>query len=89
MQSLTKAGGHRKSLLFLFKFTMNAHNFVRNDDIIIYNHKMYRLSDDIPKDGDMVLTENYGIWEYKKAPCPIPYWGNPNNCKKMVHIEDL
>jgi hypothetical protein len=50
---------------------------------------MYRLSDDIPKDGDMVLTENYGIWEYKKAPCPIPYWGNPNNCKKMVHIEDL
>jgi len=46
--------------------------------------KMYLLSDDEVKDGDLVFIEKYGIWDYKKAPCPIPYWGNKNNCKKII-----
>lgn len=46
--------------------------------------KTYLLSDDEVKDGDLVFTEKYGIWAYKKAPCPIPYWGNKNNCKKII-----
>lgn len=51
----------------------------------------YIVTDDEPKNGDMVLTDNYGVWEFRnekpdnKIPsAPMPYWANAKNCKKIV-----
>lgn len=60
---------------------------------------MHILSNDINdiRDGDFVFvdcsqnTEGYkgkGVWKYSKAPCPMPYWGNPNVCKKIIASTD-
>lgn len=24
------------------------------------------------------------VWTYMKAPCPMPYWGNPDMCWKVI-----
>jgi len=61
---------------------------------------MHILSNDIKdiKDGDWVFVDcrntptgydGFGVWKYAKAPCPMPYWGNPNVCKKIVASTDL
>lgn len=39
-----------------------------------------------PVDGDIVKTKDYGVWRFKKAPCPMPFWGNPNECKVIQPI---
>lgn len=57
-------------------------------NVYIHEDKKYLISDEKPQDGDLVLTEKYGVWEYKEAPCPMPYWGNPNVCKKLIPIEE-
>jgi hypothetical protein len=63
---------------------------------------MHILSNDIKdiKDGDYVFVDcsmnegdantykGMGVWKYMKAPCPMPYWGNPNCCKKIVASSD-
>ena len=49
----------------------------------------YLLSDEIPKSGDIVLTDNYGVWKFKEIPCPFPYWGNKNTCKKIIKSTDF
>jgi hypothetical protein len=54
---------------------------------LIHEGTTYAVSDEEPEDGDIVLTDNYGIWEYRKAPCPMPYWGNPFTCKKLIRIK--
>ena len=53
----------------------------------IYQH-LYILSDEEIKEGDIILTKEYGVWEYRKAPCPLPYWGNSNGCKKIIATTD-
>jgi hypothetical protein len=54
---------------------------------------LYILSEETPVDGDIVMVDcsthiegwkGKGIWKYHKAPCPIPYWGNPNCCKTII-----
>jgi hypothetical protein len=61
---------------------------------------MHILSNDIKdiKDGDWVYVDcrntptgydGFGVWKYMKAPCPMPYWGNPNCCKKIIASTDL
>ena len=62
------------------------HYFLIDGGIIKHKDKRYVATDTIPKDGDFVLTENYGIWEFKLSPCPLPYWGNPNNCKPLLEV---
>lgn len=41
------------------------------------------------KDGDLVYVEKYPqVWEYKKAPCLMPYWGNSNIAEKIMASTD-
>lgn len=53
---------------------------------------LYILSNDKIKDGDLVLTNNSEyrnkVWTFMKAPCPMPYWGNEQNCKKIIASTD-
>jgi hypothetical protein len=53
---------------------------------ITHEGKQYRVVDDPPKDRDLVLTNNYGVWEFREKPDFLPYWCNPHTCKKMVLI---
>jgi hypothetical protein len=57
-----------------------------------YKDKFYVVSDDIPQNGDWVLTENYGVWEFKDetggGSAPLPYWANKKTCKKIVATTD-
>jgi hypothetical protein len=51
---------------------------------------IYILSDDEVKNEDYVYPEKYShIWKYRKAPCPMPYWGNPNGCKKLIATNEV
>lgn len=42
-----------------------------------YNGKTYLISDETPVNGDLVLTDNYGVWEFKDetgfSSAPMPY----------------
>ena len=55
---------------------------------IFFKEKQYKISEDIPKNGDLVLTENHGIWEFRDetgyGSAPMPYWANKNTCKKLI-----
>ena len=53
------------------------------DNILTKDGVRFVISEDPPKDDDMVLTYEYGIWRYKKAPCSLPFWGNPDACVKL------
>lgn len=51
--------------------------------------EIYVLSDTEPVDGDWVIpVKESKPWPYKKAPCPLPYWGNPYSCKLIVSTTD-
>ena len=56
------------------------------------NHRPHSLvfcTDEKPIDGDMVYVSlTNSIWEFRMAPCPLPYWGNPNSCKKITHCSN-
>lgn len=56
----------------------------------IHEGKSYKVSDEEPKNGDLVLTENQGVWEFKDetgfGSAPIPYWANKHTCKKLILI---
>ena len=56
---------------------------------VTYKGKVYTVTDEQPKTNDKVLTDNYGVWTFKQAPCPMPYWGNPNACKKIIAIDGV
>jgi hypothetical protein len=47
-----------------------------------YNH-LYITSDEKPKFGDKVIADG-GVWEFRPQPIPLPYWGNPDTCRKIV-----
>jgi hypothetical protein len=52
---------------------------------------LYILSNENPNDGDKVIPDepyNDAVWEFRKAPCPLPYWGNENACKKIIASTD-
>jgi len=61
---------------------------------IIHEGKSYIVSNEEPENGDLVLTNNYGVWEFRNnAPhsvrhkvcyAPMPYWANKNTCKKLI-----
>ena len=39
------------------------------------------------KFGDKVFVPDYpdSEWTYMEPPCPLPYWGNPNACFKIIY----
>lgn len=47
----------------------------------------YIISDEKPKTGDKVLTDDYGVWEFHEGTAPLPYWCNTNTCKKIIDIK--
>lgn len=57
----------------------------------IYNGKKYLVTDEEPKNGDFVLTENYGAWIFEDftgtGSAPMPYWANKKTCKKLTLIK--
>ena len=61
-----------------------------NVKIEIYEGKKYLVSDKEPINGDLVLTEEYGVWEFLDEPgfgsAPIPYWANKKTCKKLIEM---
>lgn len=56
---------------------------------IVHEGTRYQVVDDMPKDNDLVLTEKYGIWEYKETPHMLPYWCNYRTCKKLKSIGSI
>ena len=52
----------------------------------IYKGDEYLLTDETPKTGDLVLTDGYGVWVFHTGTAPIPFWCNPNSCKKILSI---
>ena len=57
-----------------------------------YKDHYYIVSDDIPQNGDWVMTENYGVWKFRDdtgySTAPMPYWANRHACKKIVATTD-
>jgi hypothetical protein len=60
--------------------------------LLKYNGHAYVLTDDEPQNGDWVLTEKYGVWEFRDetgyATAPMPYWANKHACKKIIATDD-
>jgi len=57
--------------------------------LILHEHEWYRITDEEPKNGDLVITEKYGVWEFQDlggASAPMPYWPNKNACKKIEKV---
>lgn len=66
-----------------------AHSFNYNKNEWWELVDVYLLSNETPKSGNIVLTDNYGVWEFREVPCTKEYWGNPNTCKKILKPTDL
>ena len=55
---------------------------------------LYILSDDKPIDDDRVIPNNLenpfnkAVYQFKKAHCPLPYWGAASTCKKIIATTD-
>ena len=53
-----------------------------------YKDSYYIVSDNLPQNGDWVMTENYGVWEFRdetgQGSAPLPYWANKKTCKKIM-----
>ena len=78
-----------KSKLFIGKISGQLCDLtVADRDETTDNQELYITSDEKPVDGDWVIPNNpeYGnrIWKYTPAPCPMPYWGCADNCKKII-----
>ena len=60
--------------------------------LLKHNGFAYVVSNERPENGDWVLTENYGAWEFKdetgSGSAPLPYWANRNTCKKIEASDD-
>lgn len=60
-----------------------------SNQTVTHKEKKYQVSNEEPVNGDLVLTDNYGVWEFKDegwGSAPLPYWANKNTCKKMILI---
>lgn len=57
-------------------------------DIVQYKDNNYTVTNEIPKNGDLVITDNYGVWifmdETGHGSAPLPYWANKNACMKLT-----
>jgi hypothetical protein len=51
---------------------------------------LHILSTELPVDGDWVYVPKYpeALWQFKTSPCPMPYWGNDKECKKVIATTD-
>jgi hypothetical protein len=60
--------------------------------LIKHGFHAYILSDEMPVNGDMVMTENHGVWEFRDetgtGSAPLPYWANWKTCRKIVATDD-
>jgi hypothetical protein len=57
---------------------------------VTYKEKVYTVTDEQPKTNDKVLTDNYGVWTFHEGgTAPMPYWANPNACKKIIAIDGV
>ena len=60
---------------------------------IIHNKLLYLVVDDTPTNGDLVLTDNHGVWTFKDetgtGSAPMPYWANKKTCKKMILFNNI
>ena len=58
---------------------------------LVYKGKRYQVVTDEPKNGDLVSTDKYGVWEFKdetgNGSAPMPYWANKKTCKKLTLIK--
>jgi len=57
---------------------------------IDYFH-LYITSDEEPKNGDQVITDAFGAWEFKdegNGSAPLPSWANKKTCKKIIATTD-
>ena len=57
---------------------------------ITHENTNFKVVDETPQNGDLVITENYGVWEFKDegfGSAPLPYWANKNTCKKLIKIK--
>lgn len=67
-------------------------NNVNNNIPVMIDHegKQYKISDETPQNGDLVLTNGYGVWIFKDetgfGSAPMPYWANRKTCKKLTSI---
>lgn len=56
--------------------------------MIEHNNQTYKVSDLEPQNGDLVLTEQYGVWIFRDdtgfGSAPMPYWANKKTCKKLI-----
>ena len=53
----------------------------------MYLKNDFMVTDEEAKNGDMVVTDKYGVWEFKdegSGNAPIPYWANKYTCKKIL-----
>lgn len=53
---------------------------------------LYALSDDKIEENDWVIPNDlefaFRPWQFKQAPCPLPFWGCRDNCKKIIATTD-
>ncbi len=72
----------------LFSKNFGFHEFNPKNNFRHINRKqLYIVSDEEIKEGDYVIPNDkdyQSVWEYKPTPCPMPYWGCNNNCKKVI-----
>jgi len=58
-----------------------------NIKIIEYKGDKYLISNDPPKNDDLVLTDHYEIWIFKEKSSMLPFWCNAKACKKLILIQ--
>lgn len=62
--------------------------------ILSHEGKDYIVTNEEPQNGDLVLTDLYGVWVFRNdAPpnskvcyAPMPYWANKKSCRKIVSV---
>jgi len=58
---------------------------------ITHNDKTYEVSNKAPQNGDLVLTDGYGVWTFMDVTgtgsAPMPYWVKKKTCKKMIQVD--
>jgi hypothetical protein len=62
---------------------------VTGESVYFHCQHLYILSDEGKNNNGYVIPNNYPeVWEFRTKPCPLPYWGNPDTCKKIIASTD-
>ena len=76
----------KDNTIYLSPFNQLIHSHTSALDYVPQH--LYFTTDEEAKDTDWVLPNapwDNGPWKYKKAPCPLPYWGgNKDSYRKIV-----